>query len=168
MADELNHYGAAVYGSDTYGDIPPVNPTIVIACLEQQPGYCPEYIRFQLSGVNLGLYIFELNPTEYDIYPQRRTQAYSHVNNFNGTIDSDYNKLEIELKWTNMPASMWEAISVYSRKKYDGTSEDLYFWDANFGRFCGRRIKLEEFRADVRGGYDPINRMNVSVLLREV
>lgn len=167
MADNLNTYGRAQYGVDTYGGAVPA-PVSSTACLDAQPGYCPSYVRFQFSGVNLGLYIFELNPSTYDIYPQRTTQSYSYVNEVYGTIDEDYMKLEIDLFWNLMPYQMYQDIKVYSRKLVDGTSEDLYFWDANMGRFCGKKVKIEEFEGRVIGGYYPIDRHSVRLKLREV
>lgn len=168
MADNYNYYGVATYGNDTYGDIAPAIIVIGGDCLSEQPGFCPVYTRFQFSGVNLGLYIFEINPTSYDIYPQRASKSYTYINEFSNIIDADYNKLEISIEWANMPESMWNSIKTYSRKKVDGRSEDLYFWDANMGRFCGRKVKIEEFSADLKGGWNPINRFSVSLKLREV
>lgn len=165
-------YGVGRYGVNVYGDVGgsgvQPTPTPIEPCLSEQPGYCPTYTRFQFSGVNLGLYIFELNPTNYDIYPQRTTKSYSHTLGHDTTIDQNYDKIEISISWREMSESMWQSIIPYSRKLVDGTSEDLYFWDANLGRFCGRRVKLEEFSAQLVGGNNPIKRFNVNAKLRSV
>lgn len=168
MADNYNYYGVATYGNDTYGDIAPAVIVIGGNCLSEQPGFCPVYTRFQFSGVNLGLYIFEINPTSYDIYPQRNSKSYNYINNVSKIMDASYIKLEIDIRWDNMPEDMWNSIKTYSRKKVDGSSEVLYFWDANLGRFCGRQVKIEEFTTELHGGYNPINRFNVSLKMREV
>ncbi len=165
---EFLPYGFAIYGEDVYGDGANPIPVVITDCLSEQPGYCPAYVRFQFSGVNLGLYIFEQNPLSYDIYPQRTTQKYAYILNNDRTIDETYKKLEIGLSWDYMPESMWNSIMTYSRKKVDGTSEALYFWDANLGRFCGRQVKIEGMTSEVRAGYDPPHRFNVSFKLREI
>lgn len=165
MADELNHYGVAQYGYDTYGDIPPVGGAVVFPYPEV-PGYCPQYLRFQLSGINQGLYVFELNPSSYDPYPQRSTQSYKTIINYDKTIDQQYNKLEIELQWDEMSEAMWNSLLPFSRKRVDGTSEAFYFWDSHINRFNGHRVKIESLKGEVKAGYTPINRFNVSMKIR--
>ncbi len=165
---EFLPYGEALYGDDLYGEGQNIYPIVITDCLSEQSGYCPAYVRFQFSGVNLGLYIFEQNPLSYDIYPQRTTKAYSYIIDSNTTVDETYKKIEIELRWDYMPESMWNQIMTYSRKRVDGRSEELYFWDANLGRFCGRQVKMEGISAEVRGGYNPPARHNVVFKLREI
>lgn len=161
-------YGYSEYGANVYGDGLEPQPANLTTCLTDQPGFCPVYTRFQLSGINLGLYIFEQNPLTYDVYPQRNTQKYSYILNSDNTVDQTYEKMEIQLTWDSMTEAMWNNLMVYSRKKVDGSSETLYFWDANQGRFCGKQIKMEGITAEVRGGFDPITRFNVAVKIREV
>lgn len=159
-------YGFAVYGSDVYGEWADDVPATTTGIYVVQDGYCPRYLRFQFSGATLPLYVFEVNPSEYNPYPQRTTQQYQTVLNFNPTVDENYNKIEMSMAWQRMPESMWEAIYPYTRKKVDGTSEDLYLWDGEIGHFRETRIKVENFKGEVKGGYDPVDRFTVSMAFR--
>ncbi len=160
-------YGFGVYGEDVYGEVP--EPIVsATGTYNVQNGYCPRYLRFQFSGVNLGLYIFEINPTEYDVYPQRTTQSYKTILDPDLTVDESYIKLELSMKWDFMTENMWQSITPYSRKKVDGTSEILYFWDGSINRFLEKQVKVEAFAGELRGGYFPVCRHNVSVKLREL
>ncbi len=132
------------------------------------PGYCPDYLRFQLSGINLGLYTFEINPSNYNIFPQKRTGGYATILDPDPTVEEDFNKLEIQVSWKRMPLKMWEQIEAYSRKEVDGTSEDMWFWDANTGRFTGNKVKVEKLSARVRGGTEPLDRFDVKMSLKEL
>ena len=165
-----NKYGAGTfYGPGTY--LTPqtgVQPVQSTQCLVQQSGFCSQYVRFQFSGAQLGLYVFDVNPTVYNQYPQRTTQAYNTILNSYPTIDETYNKLEIDLKWNRMPYGMWSIIKNYALKNTDGTSNTLYFWDANMGRFCGSTVKIEAFQADLDAKQATMDRMNVSIKLRQV
>ena len=128
--------------------------------------WCWDYPRFALSGVNIGYYEFEINPTSYNVYPQRDTQTYATIMNSTPTIDQPYEKLVIEMTWAYMSENMWIKIKPYARKKVDGTSDNTYFWDANFGRFSQGKVKIEDLKGEVQGGYDPPDRKNVSLKLR--
>lgn len=163
---EFLPYGESIYGEDLYGDGPPYIPILPISPYGIQSGYCPQYLRFQFSGIRLPLYIFDQNPISYDGYPQRTTQSYKNLINPDPTIDEPYQKIEMTMTWDRMPESMWNAILPYTRKKVDGSSEPLYFWDGQIGRFKEGRIKVESFRGEVRGGYFPIDRFNVSLKMR--
>lgn len=133
------------------------------------PGFCPaDYLRFKFSGVNLGEYIFEINPTSYNVYPQRDTSAYSMITDTDPTIDKSYIKHEINISWNRISQDMWAELEAFARKRVDGTSEDLYFWDGSIGRFSCSRVKIERLRGEVLGGRDPIERDGVSFMLREV
>ncbi len=159
------YYGYGIYGQDVYGVLEePITTGIYLL----QSGYCPQYLRFQFSGVTLPLYVFHLNPSSYDPYPQRTTQSYRAITNFDPTVDEDYKKIEIDMSWTRMSEIMWESIYPYTRKKVDGTSEPLYFWDGTIGHYKGSLIKLEYFKGEVKAGTDPIDRFNVSMKIREV
>ena len=166
MADNQNFYGVATYGNDTYGNAEPINPNTIVIPYPEVPGYCPQYLRFQLSGVKQGLYVFELNPSSYDPYPQRTTQSYKNITVFEHTIDAPYNKLEIDMHWDEMSNNMWNSLIPYSRKNVDGTSENLYFWDSHVNRFQGHRVKIESLRCDLKGGHYPLTRFNVSMKIR--
>ncbi len=158
---EFLPYGVAVYGDDLYGDginiYPNGNNPYPI-----QSGYCPQYLRFQFSGIALPLYIFDQNPLNYDGYPQRTTQSYKNIMNSDPTIDEPYEKVEINMTWDHMSEAMWNAIMPYTRKKVDGSQENLWFWDGTIGRFREVRVKIESFRGEVRGGYFPIDRFTQS------
>lgn len=160
------YYGYAFYGQDVYGLFEePVTTGIYL----EQDGYCPRYLRFQFSGVNtLPLYVFDLNPSSYDSYPQRNTQSYKTILNYDPTSDEDYKKLEFTMSWDRMPETMWFSMLPYTRKKVDGTSELIYFWDGNIGHYKATSVRIESFRGEVRAGYDPVDRFNVSIKLREV
>lgn len=162
---EFQAYGDSLYGYDLYGDGAFLsNPPLVYAT----PGKCPDYLRFQFSGINLGLYVFEINPSKYDVYPQRNTQSYKTILDFDPTSDEEYNKIEINMSWDQMSAKMYADILPYSRKKVDGSSEQLYFWDANVRRFFEGQIKVEALHGELRAGFAPPDRFNVSLRLREI
>lgn len=165
MANTPNQYGQAQYGVNVYGEVV-IPSTLPGPCLTDQPGYCQTYTRFQFSGVNLGLYIFDLNPTNYTPFPQRTTQSYKTILNFDDTVDEQYDKIDMTLTWNEMSESMWNYILPYTRKNVDGTSESLYFWDGNFGRACGKKVKIESFNGQLHGGNTPIKRFNVSLRIR--
>ncbi len=96
--DITAYYGYGAYGQNVYGML--AGPTPVITGIYvQQNGYCPLYLRFQFSGIALPLYVFEQNPTEYDAYPQRTTQSYRTIDNFDPTVDEEYRKIEITMAW---------------------------------------------------------------------
>lgn len=162
------YYGYGIYGQDVYGDgfQEPISATTGVYLV--QNGYCPRYLRFQFSGATLPLYVFDLNPSSYDPYPQRTTQSYSLILNFDTTIDQDYNKIEVSMNWDRMPETMWESLLPYTRKKVDGTSERLYFWDSTIGRARESLVKVEEFQGEVVAGETPIDRHSVSMKLRFV
>lgn len=161
------YYGYGIYGQNVYGTLDEA-PNITTGIYVVQNGYCPLYLRFQFSGATLPLYVFDVNPSTYDPYPQRTTQSYNLILNFDTTIDQDYKKIEINMQWDRMPEAMWEAIYPYTRKKVDGTSESLYFWDGAIGHYKESLIKIEDFQGEVRAGLDAIDRFNVSMRLREV
>jgi hypothetical protein len=119
-----------------------------------------------LSGVSLGAYTFELNPMQYDPFRRRETKVYQVVMSTNPTVDEDYRKTPIEISWDYMPQNMWDALVPYARKRRDGTSEDIYFWDGAISGFQGQRVRIEDLRGEVRGGYDPVCRWNVSMKIR--
>ncbi len=158
-------YGQAFYGEDIYGEVVQFVPAPANGYTEQA-GYCPKYLRFQISGINMGLYVFDINPTSYDGFPQRTTQSYRNILGFDPTVDKNYDKIEIDMSFEQMPESMWNSLLPYSRKKVDGTSEDLYLWDSHAGRFQGNKMRIEAMRGEVKGGYFPIDRFNVSMKIR--
>ena len=121
-----------------------------------------------LSGVNLGLYIFDVNPTNYDIYPQKRTQGYDTILDSDPTISKTYKKFTIKVTWQEVPHYMWNQLEPYARKNVAGVSEDICFWDADFQRFQGSQIKIEELEGTARGGNLPVDRYDVSMLIREI
>lgn len=132
------------------------------------PGFCPDYLRFQLSGVNLGLYIFDVNPTNYDIYPKRATGGYSTIMDSDPTVNRDYMKYEVTLRWRRMSERMWNQLQPYSRKNVDGTSETMYFWDAQFNRFFEKQVRIEMLEGRILAGNLPIDRFDVKLRIREV
>lgn len=156
----MARYGLSNYGVGLYG----VETPVEAIC---EPDYSRiVYTRFAFSGVNLGYYPFEINPTSYNAYPQRTTKAYDIINGVNPTIDEDYNKLIIDMSWGWMPERMWNKLVPYARKKVDGTSENTYFWDLDIARFNGVKIRVENLKAEARAGSDPVDRFNVSLQLR--
>lgn len=165
----LYYGGNGVYGYSLYGDVGNPGPEPVVTGIYNiQDGYCPRYLRMQFSGSILPLYVFQINPSVYDAYPQRNTASYKTILNFDPTIDETYKKLEITLQWDRMPQQMWNDILPYSRKKVDGTSERLLFWDAGVGHYKESLMKLEYLKGEVRAGEDPVDRHNVSLKLREI
>ncbi len=159
-------YGYGLYGSNVYGVIAGAPAPVVTGIYVIQDGYCPRYLRFQFSGIALPLYVFDINPSNYDAYPQRTTQQYQNILNFNPTVDENYNKIEIDMSWDRIPENMWEMLYPYTRKRVDGTSEPLFFWDGDVGRARESRVKVEYFKGEVSAGEDPIDRHNVSMRLR--
>lgn len=157
----MAQYASSLYGNSVYGlgtGVP------VTSCSE--PTNCFVYDRFVLSGVNLGAYIFDLNPTKYDGFRRPEVKSYATVMSTNPTIDVPYNKIPIELSWDQMPQAMWDEILPYARKYRDGTSEDIYFWDGAISGMQGIRVRIEDLKGEVRGGYEPVHRFNVSMKLR--
>lgn len=149
-------YGSSKYGAGKYGT--------ETACVE--PAFCLNYDRFVLSGVNLGSYTFEINPTRYDPYRRQEPQVYSVVMSTNPTVDVPYEKLPIDISWDYMPERMWNAILPYARKYRDGSSENIYLWDGGISGIQGQRIRIEDIKAEVRGGVEPVHRYNVSMKIR--
>lgn len=159
---EGSRYGQSLYGDGFY--IPP--PPSGLYPPQAFSGACPTYQRFALSGLNLPLYIFELNPDSYDSYPQRTTQSYKTILDFDPTIDETYKKIELSMGWTEMSDAMWSSLLTYSRKLVDGTSEPLYAWDSTVNHLNGTLIKIEQLKGQVQGGNAPVKRFSVSLKLR--
>ncbi len=129
---------------------------------------CKFYERFQISGVNLGVYKFDVNPSSYDPFPAKTTQFYKSVNSFNSTVDQVYTKIELTMGWDIMQESMWNDLLPYYRKNTDGTSEGLYFYDSNIGNFNWTKIQVIDLRAQAMAGNDPIYRTKVSFRIRQI
>jgi len=159
-------YGIALYGQILYGNTLVPTPTPGGSGYLFDPPYCPVYQRFMFWGENLGYYMFEMNPRDYDPRPQRDTQVYQVIADTNPTFDKDYNKMVVNMSWEYMPERMWNAILPYMRKKVDGSSEALYFYDAQITNFNWTKVKVEALRGEARGGYEPVHRFNVSLKLR--
>ncbi len=164
------YYGYGIYGQNVYSLVAgPTNTGVTPTGIYNiQNGYCPLYLRFQFSGINLGLYVFDLNPSTYMPFPQRTTQQYQTILDFNPTVDESYQKIELNMTWDQMPEKMWTAMLPYSRKNVDGTSENLYFWDGTIGRCRETSVKIESLRGEIRAGWDPIDRFSVSLKMRLV
>lgn len=156
----MARYGQSVYGAAVYG----LDSGVVTPCSE--PAYCPSYDRFVLSGSTLGNYIFELNPMRYDPYRRQEPQVYSVVMSTNPTVDVPYEKVSVEMSWDFMPERMWNALLPYARKRRDGSSENIYIWDGGISGLQGQRIRIEDLKAEVRGGVEPVHRYNVSMRIR--
>lgn len=159
-------YGVSVYGVGLYGvDAPPssgvpIDIPITTACVL--------YDRFVISGVNLGKYSFDVNPSDYDPYPVKDTNSYRTIMDADPTIDFDYNKFEISLSWNRMPEQQFYELESFSRKNTDGRSENIYFWDGAIGSFNGAQIRVISFEAGAGAGFVPIDRTRARMLIRRV
>ncbi len=164
----MSTYGAGtLYGNTAQYTITPPGPILPTGYFPQD-GYCPKYLRFQFSGVDLGLYIFDINPSNYDPYPKRTTKSYQTILSSDPTIDETYIKINETMTWDRIPYTMWQRLSEFSNKKVDGTSDIIYFWDGEIGKYREAPIKVEGLKGDIMAGYDPIEVFSVSIELRDI
>lgn len=82
--------------------------------------------------------------------------------------DIDYSKHEITMSWNLMTWDMWEDLESYYRKNIDGRSEKMYFWDGKIGEYTQQQIQVVSFDGNVVGGVEPIDRMDVNMVIRKV
>ncbi len=130
---------------------------------------CINYPRFQLNSTDLGIYVFEINPSTYDVFPSRTTRPYTTIQSSDPTVDQDYNKIDVVYRWDYMSESMWNDIYPYYAKNVDGTSLiGLTFSDATIGRFSNTPITVCKFTGTTQAGYFPVDRFSVEMIIRQI